>query len=53
MFEAQYGDIVFFWNDTEATTSEKLIMINNLITQIINSVVVEEPQPLIDNNDGK
>ena len=53
MFEAQYGDIVFFWNDTEATTSEKLIMINNLITQIINSVVVEEPQPIINNNDGK
>lgn len=50
-FEAQYGDIVFFWNNTQATSSEKLIMINKLLNQIINEVV--NKQPINNNNDGK
>lgn len=35
MFEATYGNILVFWEEMEATESEKLIVINNLITDII------------------
>ena len=35
MFEAQYGDIVFFWNLLEASSSEKIRVINDLILTII------------------
>lgn len=35
MFEAEYGDILIFYNNFEATNSEKLIAINNLLTDLI------------------
>lgn len=35
VFESKYGDILFFWEMIEGTTSEKLTLINNLITNII------------------
>jgi hypothetical protein len=37
IFEAQYGDIVYFWNNTEGTNSEKLLMMNNFLGGIIQS----------------
>lgn len=37
LFEARYGDIVIFWNESKASESEKLIMINNLLLELINS----------------
>lgn len=40
-FEADYGDIVEFWNDLgEISNSQKLIIINNLIIEIINQAIV-------------
>lgn len=36
MFEARYGDISLFWKSIDATDSEKIILLNNLIEQIIN-----------------
>jgi len=35
MFESRYGDLVYFWDSTEGTTSEKLLMMNNFLTQLI------------------
>jgi hypothetical protein len=35
MFEAEYGDILIFYNNFVATNSEKLIAINNLLTNLI------------------
>lgn len=35
MFEARYGDILIFYQNTDATSSERLIMINNLLTDLI------------------
>ena len=35
MFEAQFGDILVFYNSFEAEKSQKILMINNLIINII------------------
>ena len=35
MFEAQYGDISEFYNSFDVDNSQRIILINNLITQII------------------
>jgi len=35
MFEAEYGDILIFYNNFVATNSEKLIAINNLLINLI------------------
>jgi len=37
LFQAQFGDILEFFNNLEGTNSEKLILINNLILQIITN----------------
>jgi len=37
MFEAAYGDLVYFWETTEGTKSEKLLLINNLLTGIVKA----------------
>lgn len=37
IFEAQYGDILLFANEIEGSNSEKLILINNLIINIITT----------------
>ena len=37
MFEAFYGSIVVFWNGMDSSDSEKLITINNLIINLINT----------------
>ena len=37
MFEAEYGDLPTFWDSLEATNSEKQIMINALIVEIIKN----------------
>tara|TARA_R110002124_G_scaffold283449_2_gene459512 strand:- start:30281 stop:31993 length:1713 start_codon:yes stop_codon:yes gene_type:complete len=37
MFEATYGDILEFYNSFDQTKSERIILINNLITQIIKT----------------
>lgn len=39
MFEASYGEINIFWNELEIKESEKLILINNLIRDIIISEI--------------
>lgn len=38
MFEAEYGDILQFYNDIEAKESEKLIMIKNLMLNLIKPI---------------
>ena len=46
VFEAQYGDILLFWESNEnATNSEKLMLINNLIINIITATVPKPPAP--------
>ena len=35
-FEARYGDICEFWDGIEGLEAERILIINNLITQIIN-----------------
>lgn len=35
VFEATYGDVVSFWNMIDGEQSEKLMLVNNLIIQII------------------
>lgn len=37
MFEATYGDIYVFWNQTESTDSEKLLLINRLLDDLIKA----------------
>ena len=37
MFEANYGDITYFWNTSLASDAEKLILINRLLNDLINS----------------
>lgn len=47
MFEAEYGDIVTFWDSMGSKDSQKIILINNLINQIINeSDAIKEPGPV-------
>jgi hypothetical protein len=43
-FEASFGDILEFWKMMEGTNSEKLILINKLIIDIINEATIEEPE---------
>lgn len=40
LFESQFGDILVFFQTIEGTDSEKLVLINNLILQIINEAIV-------------
>lgn len=53
LFEAQFGDIVVFWNNQDASNSEKLILINNMLTEIIkadpevNELLTKAPEPII------
>jgi len=35
LFEAEFGDIVLFWNALEGSNSEKIVLINGLISGII------------------
>lgn len=44
MFEATYGEITMFWNELDIKESEKLLLINNLIKDIIKKEV-PEPKP--------
>lgn len=37
MFEAKYGDILIFYNNFDASNSEKLIAINNLLINLIQT----------------
>lgn len=37
LFEANYGNIVSFWNSMNTKESEKIILLNNLITNFINN----------------
>ena len=37
MWEAQYGSITVFWNDSDQTDSEKLVLLNKLIEDLISS----------------
>lgn len=39
LFEARYGNIVVFWLETETPESEKLIIINNLLLDLINTSI--------------
>ena len=43
IFEAQFGDILIFWNNMSGTNAEKLVLINNLIINIIKPTIVEPP----------
>jgi hypothetical protein len=43
MFEAEYGDIVAFWDDLEvASDKQKIVLITNLITSQIKVAVNEK-----------
>ena len=45
MFEANYGSLLTFWEEMESTESEKLILVNNLLTDLINkSININEVQ---------
>lgn len=44
MFEAEYGDIVQFWNAIDGSDSERQITINGLILDIIKNNTVEVSQ---------
>jgi hypothetical protein len=49
-FEAEYGDIVTFYKELEIDNSQKIILINNLILQIINnenSNLVKDSQSIL------
>ena len=35
LFEANYGDLVYFWDSLDSKDSEKLVLINNLIKNLI------------------
>lgn len=37
LFEANYGDILYFWESMEAADSAKITLINNLITDLIKA----------------
>ena len=37
MFEANYGNIYTFWNEMNASDSEKIILLNNLIEDLIKT----------------
>ena len=44
VFEATYGDILVFWNSNDnASDSEKLVLINNLIINIIMATLPTQP----------
>lgn len=45
LFESQFGDILIFWESIEGENSEKLVLINNLIIQIITKEQSEVVQP--------
>lgn len=42
LFEAEFGDILIFWQSLEGTDSEKIKLINGLITQIIVQANTQE-----------
>lgn len=45
-FEAYYGNIVQFYKDMEISKAEKLVLINNLITDLINKqLIVKQNEP--------
>lgn len=37
LFEAEYGDLVYFWESTEGSQSEKILMMNNLLSGLIEA----------------
>ena len=41
LFEARYGDILQFYNNLNATDSERIILINNLLNELIKVNIVE------------
>lgn len=43
IFEAQFGDILIFWNNAKGTDAEKLVLLNNLIINIIEPTIVSQP----------
>lgn len=45
VFEAQFGDILVFWEGMEGTSSERLLVINNQIILIIEQAIVPIPKP--------
>lgn len=49
-FEANYGDIVVFWNDSEQDDSIKLLEINNLLRGLIQENVNES---ILNNNEQR
>lgn len=40
LFEAQFGDITIFYNNLAASNSEKLVMINNLLNDMIAEMAI-------------
>lgn len=49
MFESTYGNIAEFWNTTKASDSEKIILLNNLIKDLITTNINLN----LNNNGGK
>ena len=49
MFEATYGNILYFYVNTNGSDSEKIILLNNLIKDLI----VTNIDLKTENNDGK
>ena len=45
VFDAQFGDILVFWEGMEGTSSERLLVINNPIILIIERAIVAIPKP--------
>jgi len=44
LFEARFGDISVFYNNLKASNSEKIIMINNLLIDLIDEMVIVPKQ---------
>lgn len=44
LFESTYGDIATFWNSFEVSESEKIVLINNLLNNLITQNTTDETE---------
>ena len=47
MFEARYGDILIFYNNFDASNSEKLVAINNLLINLVKQKMSNNEKPIV------
>ena len=43
LFEAEYGDILYFWRNSQNNNNEKIIIITNILKNLVETNIKENP----------